>query len=94
MTEVTIVHSTAEFQTRDDMEAAVSKLDDKEFRGSYIRVTAEGAGNKRERSHSPRRKDVDDARSRSPVRTATDSPRATRSPSPAVNPTSPTKNSD
>ncbi|CAI5721366.1 unnamed protein product [Peronospora farinosa] len=34
--------AVAEFQTKDDMDDAIKKLDDTEFRGSYVRVAPEG----------------------------------------------------
>ncbi|KAJ0401518.1 hypothetical protein P43SY_009378 [Pythium insidiosum] len=68
----------AEFQTQEDMDNAIQKLDDKDFRGSYIRITQEGNSNRsRSRSRSPRR-----SRSNSPAERR-ESPRRSRSRSPS-----------
>nr|CCA20585.1 conserved hypothetical protein [Albugo laibachii Nc14] len=42
----------AEFRTREDMEQAIKKLDDTEFQGNYVRITAADKGSDR-RSASP-----------------------------------------
>ncbi|KAE8892864.1 hypothetical protein PF005_g9701 [Phytophthora fragariae] len=72
--------AVAEFQTKDDMEDAVKKLDDTEFRGSYVRVAPEGDSSRRSRSRSPARgrSPTRRSRSRSPA-ARKDSPRRSRS---------------
>uniref|UniRef100_K3WQ99 RRM domain-containing protein n=1 Tax=Globisporangium ultimum (strain ATCC 200006 / CBS 805.95 / DAOM BR144) TaxID=431595 RepID=K3WQ99_GLOUD len=68
----------AEFQSKDDMENAIKKLDDTEFRGNYVRITAEGS-DRRSRSRSPPRdRSPRRSRSRSPAQRK-DSPRRSRS---------------
>ncbi|ETI30175.1 hypothetical protein, variant 2 [Phytophthora nicotianae CJ01A1] len=70
----------AEFQTKEDMEDAVKKLDDTEFRGSYVRVAPEGDSSRRSRSRSPARGRSPSRRSRSRSPAARkDSPRRSRS---------------
>ncbi|OWZ23718.1 hypothetical protein PHMEG_0001354 [Phytophthora megakarya] len=69
----------AEFQTKEDMEDAVKKLDDTEFRGSYVRVAPEGDSNRRSRSRSPARGRSPNRRSRSRSPARKDSPRRSRS---------------
>ncbi|KAI9907032.1 hypothetical protein PsorP6_003893 [Peronosclerospora sorghi] len=70
----------AEFQTKDDMEDAIKKLDDTEFRGSYVRVAPEGDSSRRSRSRSPARGRSPGRRSRSRSPAARkDSPRRSRS---------------
>ncbi|KAE9050513.1 hypothetical protein PR001_g2320 [Phytophthora rubi] len=72
--------AVAEFQTKDDMEDAVKKLDDTEFRGSYVRVAPEGDSSRRSRSRSPARGRSPSRRSRSRSPAARkDSPRRSRS---------------
>ncbi|KAG7402139.1 hypothetical protein PHYBOEH_005702 [Phytophthora boehmeriae] len=72
--------AVAEFQTKEDMEDAVKKLDDTEFRGSYVRVAAEGDSSRRSRSRSPARGRSPNRRSRSRSPAARkDSPRRSRS---------------
>ncbi|CAI5729337.1 unnamed protein product [Peronospora destructor] len=73
--------AVAEFQTKDDMDDAIKKLDDTEFRGSYVRVAPEGGdSSRRSRSRSPARGNSPSrrSRSRSPA-TRKDSPRRSRS---------------
>ncbi|GMF41926.1 unnamed protein product [Phytophthora fragariaefolia] len=72
--------SIAEFQTKEDMEDAVKKLDDTEFRGSYVRVAPESDSSRRSRSRSPARGRSPSrrSRSRSPA-PRKDSPRRSRS---------------
>ncbi|CAH0517819.1 unnamed protein product [Peronospora belbahrii] len=67
--------AVAEFQTKDDMEDAIKKLDDTEFRGSYVRVAPEVDSSSTRRSRSPAR---GRSRSRSPT-ARKDSPRRSRS---------------
>ncbi|DBA00711.1 TPA: hypothetical protein N0F65_001182, partial [Lagenidium giganteum] len=84
--------AVAEFQSREDMENAIKKLDDTDFRGSYVRITEEGAAapassSRRSRSVSPRRRSRSPAARRSRSRSPTErkeSPRRSRSPSPAA----------
>lgn len=75
-----MIDSIAEFQSRDDMENAIKKLDDTDFRGSYVRITAEGdSSERRSRSRSPRRSSSPRrSRSRSPE-ARKESPRRSRS---------------
>ncbi|TMW68658.1 hypothetical protein Poli38472_006126 [Pythium oligandrum] len=82
----------AEFQSRDDVQNAIEKLDDKEFRGSYIRITA-ASSEERSRSRSPRRDRSPDRRSRSRSPERRESPRRSRSPSPGGRSPPPRKNS-
>ncbi|RMX70332.1 hypothetical protein KXD40_001745 [Peronospora effusa] len=73
--------AVAEFQTKDDMDDAIKKLDDTEFRGSYVRVAPEGGdSSRRSRSRSPAHGNSPNrrSRSRSPI-TRKDSPRRSRS---------------
>uniref|UniRef100_A0AAV1V0V1 RRM domain-containing protein n=1 Tax=Peronospora matthiolae TaxID=2874970 RepID=A0AAV1V0V1_9STRA len=72
--------AVAEFQTKEDMDDAIKKLDDTEFRGSYVRVAPEGDSARRSRSRSPARgrSPGHRSRSRSPA-AAKDSPRRSRS---------------
>ena len=74
------VISVAEFQTKEDMDDAIKKLDDTEFRGSYVRVAPEGDSARRSRSRSPARgrSPGHRSRSRSPA-AAKESPRRSRS---------------
>ncbi|KAG3121556.1 hypothetical protein PI124_g261 [Phytophthora idaei] len=86
----------AEFQSKEDMEDAVKKLDDTEFRGSYVRVAPEGDSSRRSRSRSPARGRSPNRRSRSRSPAARkDSPRRSRSrsASPAAGRSPPRKNS-
>ncbi|KAF1777170.1 Nucleotide-binding alpha-beta plait domain [Phytophthora cactorum] len=86
----------AEFQSKEDMEDAVKKLDDTEFRGSYVRVAPEGDSSRRSRSRSPARGRSPSRRSRSRSPAARkDSPRRSRSrsASPAAGRSPPRKNS-
>ncbi|KUF95144.1 hypothetical protein AM588_10005161 [Phytophthora nicotianae] len=70
----------AEFQTKEDMEDAVKKLDDTEFRGSYVRVAPEGDSSRRSRSRSPARGRSPSRRSRSRSPAARKDSRAVRAP--------------
>ncbi|KAL7693248.1 putative RNA recognition motif domain, nucleotide-binding alpha-beta plait domain superfamily [Plasmopara halstedii] len=68
----------AEFQTKDDMEDAIKKLDDTEFRGSYVRVAPEGDSSRNSRSPDRGRSPGRRSRSRSPA-ARKESPRRSRS---------------
>ncbi|RLN88787.1 hypothetical protein BBJ28_00008412 [Nothophytophthora sp. Chile5] len=71
----------AEFQSKEDMDDAIKKLDDTDFRGNYVRVAPEGdARGGRSRSRSPARGRSPGRRSRSRSPAARkDSPRRSRS---------------
>lgn len=73
----------AEFQSKEDMDNAIKKLDDTEFRGNYVRLVPENgsgdASSRRSRSRSPARgRSPRRSRSRSPAQRK-DSPRRSRS---------------
>ncbi|RLN90943.1 hypothetical protein BBJ28_00010471 [Nothophytophthora sp. Chile5] len=71
----------AEFQSKEDMDDAIKKLDDTDFRGNYVRVAPEGdARGDRSHSRSPARGRSPSRRSRSRSPAARkDSPRRSRS---------------